>query len=123
MPGARDLFGGFATPVEAACITALYAAFTQVVVPLIAPRIVPLGEHYGIEPIHLGVLFLANLELGFLTPPVGMNLFLASYRLGKPMSEVYRAVVPVLIVMVAAVLLITYVPCFSTWLPGLFAGP
>jgi tripartite ATP-independent transporter DctM subunit len=194
------LFGGFATPVEAACITALYAAFTQVVVhrdlsPLrgtgkvlvecglvvggvllilgvalaftnwlvledvpthllegvttrieskwvfllllnvfllgvgclmdvfsaivvVVPLIVPLGEHYGIEPIHLGIVFLANLELGYLTPPVGMNLFLASYRLDKPMSEIYRSIVPVLVVMIVGVLAITYVPWFSTWLPG-----
>lgn len=199
------LFGGFATPVEAACITALYAAFTQVVVHrdlspirgsgkvlvecglviggvllilgvalaftnwlvfedvptrllegvaghvdskwtfllllnvfllvvgclmdvfsaivVVVPLIVPLGEHYGVDPIHLGIVFLANLELGYLTPPVGMNLFLASYRLEKPMSEVYRAVLPVLLVMIVGVLVITYVPWISTWLPGLFAGP
>lgn len=195
------LFGGFATPVEAACITALYAAFTQVVVHkdlspirgtgkvlvecglviggvllilgvalaftnwlvfqdvptqllegvtarveskwtfllllnvfllvvgclmdvysaivVVVPLIVPLGAHYGIHPVHLGIVFLANLELGFLTPPVGMNLFLASYRLGKPMSEVYRSVVPVLIVMLVGVLAITYAPWLSTWLPAL----
>jgi tripartite ATP-independent transporter DctM subunit len=100
------------------CLMDVFSAIVVVV-----PLIVPLGEHYGIHPIHLGIVFLANLELGFLTPPVGMNLFLASYRLNKPMATVYRAVVPVLLVLVAGVLLITYVPWFSTWLPGVFAGP
>ncbi len=96
------------------CIMDVYSALI-VVVPLIAP----LGEAYGIDPIHLGIIFLANLELGYLTPPVGMNLFLASYRFGKPMSEVYRAVGPMILVRLVAVLIITYVPALTTMLPRL----
>jgi TRAP-type C4-dicarboxylate transport system permease large subunit len=79
-----------------------------------------LGVAFGIDPVHLGIIFLANLELGYLTPPVGMNLFLASYRFGKPMAEVIRATMPMLIVLLIGVLLITYLPWLTTFLPGLF---
>lgn len=98
----------------------LMDVFSAIVV--VAPLIVPLGAHYGVDPVHLGVIFLANLELGYLTPPVGMNLFLASYRLEKPMSEVYRAVVPMLLVLFFGVLVITYWPALSTWLPSLWSA-
>jgi tripartite ATP-independent transporter DctM subunit len=94
------------------CLMDVYSAII-VVVPLIAP----MGEAYHIDPVHLGIIFLANLELGYLTPPVGMNLFLASYRLNKPMPEVYRAAVPMILVLLAGVLLITYCPPMTTLLP------
>jgi TRAP-type C4-dicarboxylate transport system permease large subunit len=68
----------------------------------------------------LGIIFLANMELGFLAPPVGLNLLLASYRFNKPMPEVTRASFPMLCVMVVGVLLITYVPWLTTWLPGIW---
>jgi tripartite ATP-independent transporter DctM subunit len=87
------------------CLMDIFSAIV-VVVPLIAP----IGAAYGVDPVHLGVIFLANMELGYLTPPVGMNLFLSSYRFEKPLPEVYRAVVPMLVVLLASVLLITYVP-------------
>jgi tripartite ATP-independent transporter DctM subunit len=93
----------------------IYAAIVVVV-----PLLVPLGLAFGINPIHLGIIFLANMELGFLAPPVGLNLLLASYRFNKPMSQVTRAALPMLAVMVIGVLLITYVPWLTTWLPGLF---
>jgi tripartite ATP-independent transporter DctM subunit len=93
----------------------IYAAIVVVV-----PLLVPLGLAFGIDPIHLGIIFLANMELGFLAPPVGLNLLLASYRFNKPMTEVTRAALPMLGVMVVGVLLITYVPWLTTWLPGLF---
>ncbi len=80
---------------------------------VVAPLIVPLGALYGIHPVQLGVIFLANLQLGYLTPPVGMNLFLASYTFNEPMSRIYRQVIPFLLVLLVAVLLITYVPWFS----------
>ena len=85
---------------------------------VVAPLIVPLGALYGVHPVQLGVIFLANLQLGYLTPPVGMNLFLASYTFNEPMSRVYRQVVPFLLVLIVAVLLITYVPWFSLALLG-----
>jgi len=93
----------------------IYAAIVVVV-----PLLVPIGNAFGIDPIHLGIIFLANLELGFLMPPVGMNLLLASYRFNKPMSEVTRAALPMLLVLLVGVLLITYVPPLTTFLPGLF---
>ena len=95
----------------------IYAAIIVVV-----PLLVPIGLRLGIDPIHLGVIFLANMELGFLAPPVGLNLLLTSSRLKKPLGEVIRAVLPLLLVMFVGVLLITYVPALTTWLPGLFSA-
>ena len=86
--------------------------FSAIVV--VAPLIIPLGEIFGMHPVHLGVIFLANLELGYLTPPVGLNLFLASYRFEEPLVKVYRNVVPFFLILLVTVLLITYVPWFST---------
>ena len=79
--------------------------------------LVPLGLAFGIDPIHLGIIFLANMELGFLAPPVGLNLLLSSYRFNKPMVEVMRAVLPMLGVQFVGVLLITYFPPMTTLLP------
>lgn len=89
---------------------------------VVAPLIIPLGEIFGIHPVHLGIIFLANLELGYLTPPVGMNLFLSSYRFNEPLSRVYRNVVPFFLLLLGTVLVITYVPWFSTVLLSL-VGP
>ena len=86
---------------------------------ILAPLVVPLGLAFGIDPIHLGVIFLANLELGFLFPPVGLNLFLSSSRFGKPLPELYRHVLPFLAILGAGVLLITYFPALSLGLPRL----
>jgi tripartite ATP-independent transporter DctM subunit len=88
---------------------------------IVVPLILPLGVAFGVEPVHLGIIFLANLELGFLTPPVGVNLFLSSLRFGKPVSQVFRAVVPMTVVLLIGVLLITYVPWMTTALPRWFA--
>ncbi len=93
----------------------IYAAIVVVV-----PLLVPLGAAFGMDPIHLGIMFLANMELGFLAPPIGLNLLLASYRFNKPMIEVMRAVLPMLVLLFLGVLLITYIPALTTWLPGLF---
>jgi tripartite ATP-independent transporter DctM subunit len=94
------------------CLMDIYSAIV-VVVPLLAP----IAQAFGIDMTHLGVLFLVNLQLGYLTPPVGMNLFLASYRFGKPVVEVARASLPMLLVLLIGVLLVTYVPWLTTWLP------
>lgn len=93
----------------------IYAAIVVVV-----PLLVPLGAAFNIDPVHLGIIFLANMELGFLAPPVGINLLLASYRFNKPVTQVTRASLPMLGVMVIGVLLITYVPWLTTWLPSVF---
>ncbi|MEQ8275547.1 MAG: TRAP transporter large permease subunit [Deltaproteobacteria bacterium] len=87
------------------CLMDIFSAIVVVV-----PLILPIGRHFGIDPIHLGIIFLANLELGFLTPPVGMNLFLSSYRFEEPLTKVYRYAIPFLLILILAVLLITYVP-------------
>jgi tripartite ATP-independent transporter DctM subunit len=91
--------------------------FSAIIV--VTPLLVPIGLSFGIDPLHLGIIFLANMELGFLLPPVGMNLYFASYRFGKPVSEVIRSVVPALAMLAMGVLVITYMPELSTWLPGL----
>ncbi len=80
---------------------------------ILAPLVVPLGLAFGVDPIHLGIIFLANLELGFLFPPVGLNLFLSSSRFGKRLPELYRHVLPFLAILGIGVLLITYVPALS----------
>lgn len=92
----------------------IYSA-TVVVVPLIAP----IAAAYGIDPVHLGVVFLANMELGYLMPPMGENLFLSSYRFDKPLTEVYRSTLPYTVLLLGAVLLITYVPWMTLWLVDL----
>jgi TRAP-type C4-dicarboxylate transport system permease large subunit len=77
---------------------------------VVAPLLVPLGAAYGVHPVHLGIIFIANLELGYLTPPVGLNLFLASYRFKRPLLEICRASLPMLAILAIGVLVITYVP-------------
>ncbi len=91
------------------CFMDIYSAIL-VVVPLIAP----LAALFHIHPVHLGIIFLANLELGYLTPPVGLNLYLASYRFEEPITRVYRDVLVFLAIGLGTVLLITYVPLLTT---------
>jgi TRAP-type C4-dicarboxylate transport system permease large subunit len=91
------------------CVMDIFSAIVVVV-----PIIVPVAAAFGVEPVHLGVVFLANMELGYLTPLVGMNVFFASYRFGKPVLEVCRAVLPFLAVLLAGVLVVTYVPWLTT---------
>ncbi len=88
---------------------------------VLAPLVAPLGRAYGVEPIHLGVVFLANLELGFLFPPMGLNLFLSASRFDKPLPYVYRKAFPFLLIMAAGVLAITYLPAITTGVVSLFA--
>ncbi len=97
------------------CLMEIYAAIV-----IQAPLLVTIGHAFGVDPVHLGIIFLANLELGYLTPPVGLNLLLSSYRFKKSVPEVLRAVTPLTLVMAVGVLLITYVPAFTTALPRWF---
>lgn len=87
---------------------------------LVVPLILPIAEGYGIDPIHLGIIFLTNLQIGYCTPPVGLNLFLASYRFDKPIVELYRATLPYLALLLITLVIITYVPWLSTALIGLW---
>jgi tripartite ATP-independent transporter DctM subunit len=89
----------------------IYSAII-VVVPLIAP----MAMVYGIHPVHLGIVFLANMQLGYLMPPMGENLFLSAYRFNKPLAELYRYVLPYVGIIAVVVLIITFVPAFTLWL-------
>lgn len=80
---------------------------------LVVPLILPVAVGYGIHPVHLGIVFLANMQIGYLTPPVGMNLFIASYRFKRPISQLYRATLPFLFILLLCVAIITYVPQLS----------
>jgi C4-dicarboxylate transporter DctM subunit len=77
---------------------------------IIVPLILPVALEYGIDPIHLGIIFVANMQIGYFTPPVGMNLFIASYRFKRPITELYRATIPMMFVLMFVVLVITYWP-------------
>ena len=90
------------------CLMDIFSAII-VIVPLIAP----LGVYFGVDPVHLAIIFIANLELGFLTPPVGMNLFLAAYRFDEDMPKIYQATLPFFLVRLLAVGLITYIPVLT----------
>ena len=80
---------------------------------IIVPLILPVAVGYGIHPVHLGIIFLANMQIGYFTPPIGMNLFIASYRFDKPLHELYLASWPFMVVLLIALALITYVPWIS----------
>ena len=92
-------------------VGAMMDIFSAIVV--VVPLITPIAAAYGIAPVHLAIIFLANLELGYLTPPVGMNLFLASYRFDKDLLAVYRAAIPYLIILLIGVIAITYIPIIT----------
>jgi tripartite ATP-independent transporter DctM subunit len=92
------------------CMMDIFSA-TVVVVPLL----LPIAASYGVNPIHLGIIFLANLEIGYSTPPVGINLFISSQRFGKPVLTLFRATLPFLLLMLIWLVLITYVPFFALW--------
>ena len=80
---------------------------------IMVPLILPVAVSYGVDPVHMGIIFLANMQIGYFTPPVGMNLFIASFRFEKPVAELYRATIPFMIVLLVAVLVITYLPQLS----------
>ena len=82
---------------------------------IVTPLLLPLATHFGVHPVHLGIVILANLEIGYITPPVGINLFLASQRFQRPVWEVFRASLPFLGLLLAWLALLTYVPAISLW--------
>ncbi len=93
------------------CLMDIFSAIIVVV-----PLIVPVALKFGVDPVHLGIIFLTNLEIGYMTPPVGLNLFIASYRFGRPVLSLYRATFVYLLLLLGALLLITYIPWLSLWL-------
>lgn len=90
---------------------------------IVVPIIAPVATQYGIDPVHLGTLFLLNLEIGYMTPPLGLNLFLSSRRFDKPLPALYRAVGPFWLLLVGALVVVTYWPGLSLWLPRLLQLP
>ena len=93
------------------CLMDIFSAILVVV-----PLIIPIANNFGVDPVHLGIIFLANLGIGYSTPPVGMNLFIASFRFEKPILKLYVATIPFLIILIISLILITYVPDLSLWL-------
>ena len=83
---------------------------------IMVPLILPVALGYGIDPVHLGIIFVANMQIGYITPPVGMNLFIASYRFRKPITELFSATIPFMLVLLGVLMLITYVPELSLFL-------
>ena len=83
---------------------------------IMVPLMLPVALEYGVHPVHLGIIFLANMQIGYFTPPVGMNLFIAGYRFEKPIVEIYKATIPFMLVLLLSVLIITYWPSLSLFL-------
>lgn len=96
------------------CLMDIFSAIIVVV-----PIITPIAYKYGVNPVHLGIIFLTNLELGYLTPPVGLNLFISSFRFKRSIFELYRVAIPYLIILATCLLIITYFPSLSLWLVDL----
>lgn len=90
------------------CFMDIFSAIIVVV-----PLILPIATEFGVHPVHLGIIFLTNLEIGYSTPPVGLNLFISSYRLKKPIPQLCRSALPFLAILLAALMVITYVPDMS----------
>jgi tripartite ATP-independent transporter DctM subunit len=90
---------------------------------VVVPLIIPIANNFGVDPVHLGIIFLANLEIGYLTPPVGLNLFISSFRFNRPILKLYTASLPFLLILLIALILITYIPDLSLWLVHLFSTP
>ena len=82
---------------------------------IMVPLLLPVAVGYGIHPVHLGIIFLVNMQVGYFTPPVGMNLFIASYRFKKPLLELYSATLPFMLILLVALAMITYIPVLSLW--------
>jgi C4-dicarboxylate transporter DctM subunit len=90
---------------------------------IVAPLVFPIAIELGIDPIHLGIIMVVNMEIGMITPPVGLNLFVTSGVAGMPMMSVVRAALPFLGIMFIFLIMVTYIPAISTWLPTLMMGP
>ncbi|MGB5519979.1 MAG: TRAP transporter large permease subunit, partial [Gammaproteobacteria bacterium] len=94
-------------------VGAMMDIFSAIIV--VVPLILPLATRYGVDPIHLGIIFLANLEIGYSTPPVGINLFIASQRFGKPIVTLFKSTLPFLLLMLIWLMMVTYIPDLSLW--------
>lgn len=90
---------------------------------IVAPLVFPIAIELGIDPIHLGIIMVVNMEIGMITPPVGLNLFVTSGVAGMPMMRVVRAALPFLAVLFVFLIMVTYIPAISIWLPTMMMGP
>jgi C4-dicarboxylate transporter DctM subunit len=90
------------------CLMDIFSAIIVVV-----PLIIPIAEQFGVNPLHLAIVFLTNLEIGYITPPVGINLFISSFRFNRPVIELYKVSLPYLFLMLVALIIITYIPWFT----------
>jgi C4-dicarboxylate transporter DctM subunit len=90
---------------------------------IVAPLVFPIAISLGIDPIHLGIIMVVNMEIGMITPPVGLNLFVTSGVANMPMMAVVRAALPFLAMLFVFLIMITYIPIISTYLPTKFMGP
>ncbi|MAF77191.1 MAG: C4-dicarboxylate ABC transporter [Halobacteriovoraceae bacterium] len=95
-------------------VGSLMDIFSAIIV--VVPLITPIAAEFGVDPLHLAIIFLTNLEIGYITPPVGINLFISSFRFKKPITELYRASFPFLLLLLFALVIITYVPSLTLWL-------
>jgi len=90
---------------------------------IVAPVVFPIAMELGIDPIHLGIIMVVNMEIGMITPPIGLNLFVTSGITGMSLAEVVKAAFPFMAVLFVFLILVTYVPALSTWLPNMLMGP
>ena len=90
---------------------------------IVAPVVFPIAMEFGIDPIHLGIIMVVNMEIGMITPPIGLNLFVTSAITGMSLARVVKAAAPFVVVLFVFLILVTYVPWLSTWLPTLVMGP
>ena len=92
-------------------VGAMMDIFSAIIV--VVPLILPIATEFGVDPIHLAIIFLTNLEIGYITPPVGINLFISSFRFNKSVTQIYKDVVPFLLLLLGALIIITYIPWLS----------
>ena len=83
---------------------------------IVVPLIIPIANQYGVDPVHLGIIFLLNLEIGYMLPPLGLNLFIGSLRFERPMTTMYRVTIPFMAILLGMLLIVTYYPGFSLWM-------
>jgi len=100
--------------IAAGCVLDVFSAIVVLV-----PLVLPLGAAFGVDPLHLGIVFLVNMELGYLTPPVGMNLFFTAYRFDRPLRDIFVAALPGIAVLGATLAIVTALPWLATGLPNL----
>jgi C4-dicarboxylate transporter DctM subunit len=90
---------------------------------IVAPVVFPIGIELGVDPIHLGIIMVVNMEIGMITPPIGLNLFVTSGITGMSLVQVVRASAPFVVILLIFLVIVTYVPALSTWLPYSLMGP